>query len=658
MRKIGDEQMNKKSFLRDTLIFILSAIIIIISIKCLGNNNLMVGITGLFLFIAILNKDFSRTPLRGIIKISFLMGLIAFVPYLANLNIYTGLVINFLAIFFILYIVVYTLNKTIYFPFVFGYTLFLTTDVSGRNLALRIIGLIIVGIIAVIFQILYTKYTSEKSNENKILTEMIEALVSSINDIKIGKSNLKSRERIKELSTYWSRDILEKRNNSFYLNEDENIELNLIATIERLDRLSQKIGVKLNTGEDKYEELLSHMEDLLNSLKNFINKKIDIKELNKSIDKMNLAYKHEKLNDIIIYEAIEALAVIDKLTDALLVVNSKKYVGYKFGWKEIVETKNLLVSDFNRNSVRFIFAFRTALIVSLSYFAMEYFHIQLAKWVIFTITSVSQPYNDTIRSRAKGRIIGTLIGVVIYLPLASVFTTVDERLVIIGIAAYLMILFKEYSYSTAMLTVLFLGVITIDVQNIMAYVEDRLFFVALGVIIVLLANRFIFPYSLRKETKALVEKYYNTGNEIIEKTMLLYKKKNVKDDIINLILEAQGFENKILLNNVALDNDLLREFRNNQRILLNNVNTILNRVEYCEINLKESMEGKLKNLNSMRDEIEKELEVNNLDTENILNRYCNLAHNTTEKLIYIDVYEMIVAKYKCARIKDHLMATI
>lgn len=186
--------MNKKSFLRDTLIFILSAIIIIISIKCLGNNNLMVGITGLFLFIAILNKDFSRTPLRGIIKISFLMGLIAFVPYLANLNIYTGLVINFLAIFFILYIVVYTLNKTIYFPFVFGYTLFLTTDVSGKNLALKIVGLIIVGIIAVIFQILYTKYASEKSNENKILTEMIEALVSSINDIKIGKSNLKSRE--------------------------------------------------------------------------------------------------------------------------------------------------------------------------------------------------------------------------------------------------------------------------------------------------------------------------------------------------------------------------------------------------------------------------------------------------------------------------------
>ena len=221
-----------------------------------------------------------------------------------------------------------------------------------------------------------------------------------------------------------------------------------------------------------------------------------------------------------------------------------------------------------------------------------------------------------------------------------------------------MILFKDYLYSTAMLTVLFLGVVTIDVTNVITYVADRIIFVALGVVIVLFANRFIFPYSLKKETKALVLKYYNTGNEIIEKTMLLYKEKKVKDDIINLILEAQGFENKILLNNVALDNDLLREFRNNQRILLNNINTILNRVEYCEINLKEAMEHKLKNLNSMRDEIEKELEVNNVDTEYILNRYCSLASNTTEKLIYIDVYEMIVAEYKCSRIKDHLIATI
>ena len=47
-----------------------------------------------------------------------------------------------------------------------------------------------------------------------------------------------------------------------------------------------------------------------------------------------------------------------------------------------------------------------------------------------------------------------------------------------------------------------------------------------------------------------------------------------------------------------------------------------------------------------------------INPEYILNRYCSLASNTTEKLIYIDVYEMIVAEYKCSRIKDHLIATI
>lgn len=652
--------MNKESFLRDTLIFIISAIIIYISITYLGSNNLMVGITALFLLTAIMNKDFSKTPIRGVIKISFLIGLVAFIPSLADLNMYTGAIINFVAIFFILYMIVYTLNKTIYFPFIFGYTLFLTTDVSGRNLSLRIIGVIVVGIVAVIFQVIFTKVTAKKEKENKILSEMISALMSSISDIKIGKSNAVSREKIKELSTYWSRDIIEKRNNSFYLSEAENIELNLIATIERLDRISQKVGVKIHTGEDKYIALLEDMNMLLSSLKDFINKKIDINELDKSIDKMNESYKSKKLDDIIIYEAIDALSIIDKLTDALLVANSKEYVGYKFGWKEIIETKDLLVEDFNRNSVRFIFAFRTALLVSVSYFIVQYSHLELAKWMLFTVTSVSQPYNDTVRNRAKGRILGTLIGAVIYLPLAYVFVNPSERLVIIIIAAYLMILFKDYAYSTSMLTVLFLGVVTINVPHIITFVGERIIFVIFGVIIVLLGNKFIFPYSFKNETKGLIERYYRACNEILEKTMNIYKHKGAKDDIINLIVEAKALENKMILNSVALDNGLLIEFMSQERILLNNINVVLNRVDYCDchIDLKKSAYDRIVRIKYMKNEVEEQLSVNNLDTEEILNRYCHLVSNTAEKLIYIDIYEMVVARHKCTKIKKELMATI
>ena len=105
------------------------------------------------------------------------------------------------------------------------------------------------------------------------------------------------------------------------------------------------------------------------------------------IDEINNKYELLKIEDIKIYEGMEALNVIERLADKLLEVKKKDYIEIKFGKKEIIETKNLLIADFNRNSVRFIFAFRTALLVSLSYFVIEYFHLELGKWMLFTITS-------------------------------------------------------------------------------------------------------------------------------------------------------------------------------------------------------------------------------------------------------------------------------
>ena len=479
--------MNKKVFMANNIIFIISVIFVYMSIVYLGRDNLMVGITGIFLLIAIINKDFSRNPLRAIFKISFLTAFIAFIPYLVNLNIYSGLIINFLAVFTIIYVVVYTLNKTIYFPFLFGYTLLLTTNVGGRDLCKRIIAIVIIGIVAVIFQIVFSKITFKKNEKNKMLIEIIETFLKNINDLKVGNFNFKNKEKLKELSTYWSRDILEKRNNSFYLKDNENIKLNLIAAIEKLDRVLEEISQMLENNK----EYIKFIEDLgvcLENLKLFLQTETRVVNLSLSIKKLNNDYESIKIKDIKIYEAIEALNIIDGLTSELLEIGKKDYIEIKFGIKEIKEIKNLLWADFNKNSVRFIFAFRTAILISVSYFVIECLHLELGKWMMFTIASVSQPYNDTVWGRAKGRILGTLVGVIIYLPLSYIVTSVEYRIIIIAIAVYFMISFKKYSYSMSMLTVLFLGVVTINIPNIFSFAEDRVLFVALGVVIVLLGN--------------------------------------------------------------------------------------------------------------------------------------------------------------------------
>ena len=644
--------MNKKVFMANNIIFIISVIFVYMSIVYLGRDNLMVGITGIFLLIAIINKDFSRNPLRAILKISFLTAFIAFMPYLVNLNIYSGLIINFLAVFTIIYVVVYTLNKTIYFPFLFGYTLLLTTNVGGRDLCKRIIALVIIGIVAVIFQIVFSKITFKKNEKNKMLIEIIETFLKNINDLKVGNFNFKNKEKLKELSTYWSRDILEKRNNSFYLKDNENIKLNLIAAIEKLDRVLEEISQMLENNK----EYIKFIEDLgvcLENLKLFLQTETRVVNLSLSIKKLNNDYESIKIKDIKIYEAIEALNIIDGLTSELLEIGKKDYIEIKFGMKEIKEIKNLLWADFNKNSVRFIFAFRTAILISVSYFVIECLHLELGKWMMFTIASVSQPYNDTVWGRAKGRIFGTLVGVIIYLPLSYIVTSVEYRIIIIAIAVYFMISFKKYSYGMSMLTVLFLGVVTINIPNIFSFAEDRVLFVALGVVIVLLGNRFILPYSLKKETIILIDKYYNCCTEILDKTLLLYKKSGVREEIRNLIIIAKGIENKILLNNTDIDSDTIREFRNESRRLLNNINSVLNRVEYIDRELKSSGYERMNNIALMREEMENKLEEENLYY--ILDRYIKPVKKVSEKLIYIDVYEMIISKNICEKLKNELI---
>lgn len=156
-----------------------------------------------------------------------------------------------------------------------------------------------------------------------MLIEIIETFLNNINDLKVGNFNFKNKEKLKELSTYWSRDILEKRNNSFYLKDNENIKLNLIAAIEKLDRVLEEISQMLENNK----EYIKFIEDLgvcLENLKLFLQTETRVVNLSLSIKKLNNDYESIKIKDIKIYEAIEALNIIDGLTSELLEIGKKR----------------------------------------------------------------------------------------------------------------------------------------------------------------------------------------------------------------------------------------------------------------------------------------------------------------------------------------------
>lgn len=626
--------MNKSSVLRNGGIFLLSMTAILISILFLGKDNLMVGANAVFLLVGILNKNFSNAPIKSIIKVSVLMMFIGALPFFVNINVYSGLFINFIGIFILLYAIVYNLNKSIYYPFLFGYTLLLTSNVEGKELLYRVLALGFLGIIAVLFQLFYSKVCEK--NPMSGLKRSLDFLITYIDDNDIKNSN-KNLEAFKQVNASWSRELLEYKGRSFYLNYKENLELNLIALLDKLEDINSKIINKdIYYNINNIEEIHKDLRDILKNIRSFIYGNISEEKLEYYI--INYLEKYKDKNNIYIFEIASTVETFKKLVvDLWQIEQGELKVKKKLRYKDIKESIKLIKEDFNTKSVRFVFSFRTALIISIIYFIVEYYHIEYGKWIIFTIASVSQPYNETVRNRAKERILGTLIGGAIYYILSLIFVHEFERIIIILIAVYLYIHFKKYMQNVIMITVMFLGLATVNITNATVATEWRIVFILIGSLVVLLGNKYIFPYNLKKETVVLLEKYIKCCDEAFRSVVNIYDNKDEREKIKNIILHGRALENKIILNKLLVNNTEIMNLMDNERIIINSIQNTFNLGEYFDIRLK--LNGKIR-MKCIKSLIEKQINKEDIN----LNNYLELSDNNSEKLIYKNMYEMARAK--------------
>lgn len=626
--------MKKEIIIRNSGIFILSLIGILVSISFLGRDNLMVGANAVFLLVGILNKNFSNKPVKSILKIMALMMFMGILPFFVNINNNIGIVVNFIGIFILLYAIVYNLNKSIYYPFLFGYTLLLTSNVTGRALVYRILGLAVVGIVAVLFQIFYIKVCTERKMSS--LKRSLNFLIKYINDDKKDNSH-KNLDEFMEVNASWSRELLEYRGNNFYLNYKENIELNLIAILDKLENINSEITLgKTYYKNYDFRNLKVDVINILKDIRLFINEKLKEEELEYSFKKFKEEYIHEK--NIYIYELIVSIEMFKKMALELSKLENGNFkVKKRIKINDIKESLKIIIDDFNTKSIRFVFSFRTALLISITYFIIQTYNLEYGKWIIFTIASVSQPYNETIKNRAKDRILGTLIGAVIYYVLSLIFIDEISRVFIILIAIYFYVHFKKYIENVTMITIMFLGLATLNVANTTVATEWRIFFIVIGSILVVFGNKFIFPYNFEKENKVLLEKYIDCCNKAFMRITNIYESNLERQRIKNLILHARALENKIILNNSFVDNLEIMNLIENERIIINCIQNTFNLSEVYDITLRINGNIRMKKIKSL---IEKVMNGEQVTLSDFLQK----ANGNEEKLIYKDMYQMVIAK--------------
>lgn len=644
--------MDKQLIIRNTFVLLATVATFLAAQFFLGADNIILSIVVFLIALFILNKNFTGSPIRVFSKMMLLTLFIGIVPYIANMNMFTGLPINFIAIFLLLYLLVYRLKKSIYFPFLLGYTLLLCVSPSKHYFYLRLVALAVIAIVSFLIQMTINRKRSSK-NKHSHLTDMLSIVYNLIDD---AIYNNESNENIKifnEIVKNWTNEIFEMRNNNFYLDKKEDIELNILTTLEKL-----KFDIKGLSSQDLNEiNIAFNIKKSVCTLKKFANNEINIVALNTDILDVKTIIDESNKEDFLLYEIYESINIIKNLLIELKMTSSEKF-SLKKSTHDFYEHIKILKSHFNTNSVRFTFAFRTALTLSVTYFIIQYFDIHHGSWIIYTIASVSQPYNDTLKKRGIHRVKGTVLGALYFLILFTIFKGTIERYIILMLTVYINSFMKTYDKQITYITLLVLGLASLSDPNSAILSFDRIYSVIIGVLVTMVAGRIIFPYYISKETRFLINNYHDIGEDIVEKLLNITKFKHNRLEIKNQTLLAKSIENKIYINNTALDNINLKEFLHEERYLLVKAQSIINRVEYSDITLQDNRDERIEKLNEMKkcmnSNFNFDYEVGVIPPE--LQAHFKNISKTSEWLIYRDIFEMLISSKKCTKLKNDILS--
>ena len=233
---------------------------------------------------------------------------------------------------------------------------------------------------------------------------------------------------------------------------------------------------------------------------------------------------------------------------------------------------------FKKDSIRFKFAIRMAITLTVSLFAAEILGFHKVIWAVITIMSIMQPYYEDTISNVKGRIKGNAIAILITGILINIINNKIFTIVILIIALYLLYAFKKYSRIS-----LYAGIASICLsslsENINKLIFYRVGYLIVGVIVVLLANKYIFPYKLGDGIRQLEEKINRYTSYLQEhyKEYISGVKKENDHEIRDLIIHITLLSQKLYLRNLEYGEENIEKFiRENNNLVINIGYHILN----------------------------------------------------------------------------------
>ena len=511
-----------------------------------GEKNIMLAFPIALTSAVLGRQNFKVKTFNKTIRIILMDLIIVTLAYISRLNIFIGIFINFISIFLIMYTITSPYDPTFYKPFIMLYVFTQYAWVPLNKMPARYLS-VIFGVLIIVICNKIVNEINEKSLLGKSIYKALSLISEGLKDILEGNYTKKKELECTNIMRALAYKVYVSRYKDYLTTNLGQIQFKIFMDIEHLNLFLRKIEEGYSHKDitkREIEELIS----LVEQIKKFSNGNINVEQVvNETNRYVNKYIKEAKYG----YEISVILINLSKNINSLNAVDRREINKVYEKWQRsyLDKTRYTFKEYFRKDSIRFKFAMRMAITLTLSLFVGEILGFYKIIWAIITIMSVIQPYYEDTLKKTKDRVVGNTIAIIFT---GVAINLIDNKFVTIAIliaSLYLLYAFKEYHKIS-----LFAAIASISVSSLSNNINElllyRIAYVIVGVLIVIIANKYIFPYKLQDGIRQLEEKV-KRYNEMLLKEGKLYLQDEgdihiVRDIIIHLTLMNQ----KLYLRNI------------------------------------------------------------------------------------------------------------
>lgn len=441
-----------------------------------GQKNAVIGIMIAMAGLMNINNDLSYKPKLSFIKVLGLLLILGIASYLNNPISVLGCILTFIVVFGTTMTSYHLFGTDVYLPYLMCYFMMMSIPVPFNDLPMRLLSLVFGAIFIVGINLLVNR-----NKQYKLSKKTIDSLTEELNyaiDLKLSGNEV-SEDSFKTANGFYS-SIFSQFEYKYFPSPIQESILNVVKSFQYIGSIIANYD--LTTKELNYIKKILHEFSESRYIDVFEDFEVETNIM--YVVLLNLDNIKSEINN----------ADLSKVT----IVPDKRFV------KQLINP--IIRRNFSFRSVKFTFAFKMAITLTLWEVLTLIFNLPFTKWLYFATIPLILPYINDLAYTAKSRIKGTFVGVFIFalIMLILPYSHVSSNVLIICVLVICMIGMVYYLEDKFLITVFttLMSVMTslMYITPVLA-IELKILWVIVAVVAVTAINFLFLPYSVEKETK-------------------------------------------------------------------------------------------------------------------------------------------------------------